>query len=280
MDPQSARRLLFIRTDRLGETVLNLPAAACLKAALPGASLTLLVQPALHSLMECLPWIDRVLSIQASLETPWWLRACRLAARLRRERFDLAVVSNPQKELHAAVWLAGIPIRVGYARKWGGLLTHRVLDRKALGERHEVEYNFDLIAALGIPCNRHIPSWSFPPLTREGQRVSQVLGKVGAGADASLIIVHPWTSNPAKQWPLDRFRRLLEDLSRQPALTMVLIGGPEERQDAERLVTPAIPHVVNAAGALTLPEVAALCQRARAPCGCPGDADRGLVRDG
>ena len=40
--PGAVHRALFIRTDRLGETLLTLPAMAALKAALPQASLTLL----------------------------------------------------------------------------------------------------------------------------------------------------------------------------------------------------------------------------------------------
>jgi hypothetical protein len=47
------RHVLFVRTDRLGETLLNLPAAAALKAALPHASLSLLVHPDLEPLDKC-----------------------------------------------------------------------------------------------------------------------------------------------------------------------------------------------------------------------------------
>lgn len=255
------KRLLFVRTDRLGETILTLPAAACLKAAFPGASLTYFVQPALNPLLARLPWIDRVWSIEEPPTTPWWLRAHRAAGHWRGERFDLAVIANPKKEWHLAAWLARIPIRVGYARKWGGLLTHRISDAKMLGGRHEVEYNLDLITALGLP--REIPSWSFPPFTHEAQQLAQWLGGLGVSADEPLVAVHPWTSNPAKQWPPDRFRRLLEDLSRQPGFSTVIIGGPEEQPNAARLLTPSIPRIIDLTGRLTLPELAAFFQRVR-----------------
>src|SRR3989338_8003927 len=145
-----ARRILFVRTDRLGETLPNLPAGAGLKHALPPAALTLLVQPTLQPLLSRIPAIDDVIPYPPLPAAPWWGRAFRLGRMLRPFRFDMALVSNPKKELHLAMRVAGIPCRVGYGRKWGWLLTHRLQDRKALGERHEVEYNLDLVRALGL----------------------------------------------------------------------------------------------------------------------------------
>src|SRR3989338_9159753 len=142
MNPIGAvRRVVFIRTDRLGETLLNLPVVATLKAALSNTTLALLVHPELRDLLTAARDVDQVLSYEEAQGRWWVARAVRLANVLRSHHFDLAIVSNPKKELHLAVRLAGIPLRVGYARKWGRwLLTHHLDDRKALGERHEVEY--------------------------------------------------------------------------------------------------------------------------------------------
>ena len=130
---QQACRIVLIRTDRLGETLLNLPLGAALTRALPQASVSFLVQPDLAPLLTGVPWIRELLSYEEHASRAWWLRAVRLAARLKARQFQVALVSNPKKELHLAIWLAGIPLRVGYHRKWGGLLTHRLTDRKALG---------------------------------------------------------------------------------------------------------------------------------------------------
>lgn len=257
---QDVRRIVFLRTDRLGETLLNLPAIAVLKVALPGAALTLLVHPDLYDLFTAARGVDRVLPHREG-EGRWWVtRALRLASTLRSHRFDLAVVSNPKKELHLAVWLAGIPLRVGYARKWGRwLLTHRVDDRKALGERHEVEYNLDLIRALGLPTT--IPQWQLPRFDREQVEVLQLLEREGVKSPTSFIAVHPWTSNPVKQWPLDRFQQMIRHCIERLGLVVIVIGGPEERARAQYVA--AAPGVVNLTGRLTLVQLAALLQQAR-----------------
>ena len=204
----TVHRAVFIRTDRLGETLLNLPAVAALKAALPNAALTLLVHPDLRDLLSTVHSVDQVLPYQEGEEHWWFTRALRLAKTLRSHQFDLAVVSNPKKELHLAVWLAGIPRRVGYGRKWGRwLLTHRLDDRKALGERHEVEYNLDLIRALGLPTT--IPPWQLSRSDREQAEVLQLLQRQSIKPSEPFIAVHPWTSNPLKQWPAERFQTLI-----------------------------------------------------------------------
>jgi ADP-heptose:LPS heptosyltransferase len=257
---EDARRLLFIRTDRLGETLLNLPAVAALNAALPNAELTIVVHPALQDLIAAVPGVDRVLPYDDA-DTPWWVRAFRFAKTLRSHRFDLAIISNPKKELHVAVRLAGIPLRVGYSRKWGRwLLTHRLDDRKALGERHEVEYNLDLIRAVGLPTT--FSQWQLPRFDHEQADVFQLLQRQEIKPSKPLIAVHPWTSNPLKQWPAARFQTLIRQCVERFGVQVVVIGGPEEARKAND-VLPAGIQVGNLTGQLTLRQLAALLQGAR-----------------
>ena len=251
--------MLFIRTDRLGETLLNLPAVSSLRAALPQASLTLLVHPDLQPLLDGLPGIDEVLAHRHELRHGWWRRARTLGRTLRPRRFDVAVVSNPMKELHVAVWLAGIPCRVGYDRKWGCLLTHRLPDRKALGERHEVEYNLDLVRRLGLPTLS--PQWQFPRFEREQVEAQQLLERQGIDIARPFIAVHPWTSNPIKRWPLDRYQMLIRQAVERLRLQIVVIGGAEEAGQTQA-VLPAGLSAVNLVGKLSLRQVAGLLQLA------------------
>jgi ADP-heptose:LPS heptosyltransferase len=254
----TVRRVLFIRTDRLGETLLNLPAIAALKAALPSAALTVLIQPSLRDLFTTARGVDKVLMYEEEDRRGWLVRAIRLSSILRPHHFDLAIISNPKKELHLAAWLAGIPIRVGYARKGGRwLLTHRLDDRKALGERHEVEYNLDLIRALGLPTT--IPPWQLPRFDREQAEVIQLLQRQGIKPSEPFIAVHPWTSNPLKQWPADRFQTLIRQCVERLRIQVVIIGGLEEASQSKEVLPAAVP-VGDLTGRLTLRQLAALLQ--------------------
>ena len=257
-----ARRLLFIRTDRLGETLLALPAAVALRAASPQVHLTLLVQPALQPLLAGVPGIDEVLAYDEAAPSPWWLRALRLGRALRPRRFDLAVVSNPKKELHLAVWLAGIPVRAGYGRKWSGLLTHRVPDRKALGERHEVEYNLNLVNAVVGPLTPGSVPTVRLPLREDAQGLLlQRLARHSVQGTDPFLVVHPWTSNPVKRWPSARYRELVRVMAQR--LPVVVVGGPEAAGWASDVIPSGQPRVVNLVGGLSLSELAELLRGAR-----------------
>jgi len=254
------RRILFIRTDRLGETLLNLPAVVALKTALPQAEVSFLAQRDLVPLLRGVPEITDVLASAQGPRGLWWARALAVAAQLRARRFDAAIVSNPKQELHAAVWLAGIPVRVGYGRKWGGLLTHRLPDRKALGERHEVEYNLDLVRALGLSAvDGRWPSFRFE---REQAELVQLLEQQGVRPAEPFIAVHPWTSNPRKQWPFERYRELIRRLGGQHKPRVTVIGAAQQRQAVDAILGSGA-GVVDLVGRVTLRQLAALLQRAR-----------------
>lgn len=252
-------RLLFIRTDRLGETLLNLPALAALRAACPQSHLTWLIHPELEPLLRGVPSADAVLSYDRTSPL-WWARAWRLARRLKADRYDAALISNPMKELHLAVWLAGIPRRVGYGRKWGWCLTDRLTDRKWLGDRHEVEYNFDLVRTL-VPTSvpPSVAQSTLPPYEPEQHDIDHLLEQQGMRPHEPFVAIHPWTSNPLKQWPTANFREVAGALVRR--VPVVIIGGPEAQARSAQ-VRPPHGTVVDLVGRLTLRQLAALLRRA------------------
>jgi ADP-heptose:LPS heptosyltransferase len=246
----------------LGDTLLTLPAIAACKAACPSASIALLVQPALQPLLAPLPIIDRVMVMPSWRACHWVVRAMRIGSWLKSERFDAVVVAHPMKEWHVAVWWAGIPIRIGYDRKWGRLLTHRIPDEKALGEHHEVEYNLKLLHPLGIEGVGSVRP-ELPVYPESARRIEQLFDSVGVAHMPILVAVHPWTSNPAKQWPLDRFRDLIHRLAQQPNVGVVVIGGTEEQTRAATLLAGRAGRIWDAVGQLSLTEVAACLRRVR-----------------
>jgi len=263
MTPRSSKhpeRVLFIRTDRLGETVLNLPAVAALHQGFPKTQVMMLVSPDIRQLLEGAPAIHQLMEYHESAGQPWWGRAVALARQWRRQRFDVAIVSNAKKEFHLATWLAGIPRRIGYDRKWGCLLTDRLPDRKALGERHEVEYNLDLVRRLGV--STEMPRWQWPSFGPEQRDVREWLTQNGIQPSELFVTIHPWTSNPLKQWPLPRYRELIRVLSEQQLSRVVVVGGPEEASRARAVLPEGLP-IVNFVGRLTLRHLAALLGRTR-----------------
>jgi heptosyltransferase-2 len=254
------RRILFVRTDRLGEVVLNLPVLAALRMAYPQARITAMLSPELAPLLDGVPSIDRQLVHRDGPRWAWGLDAARLAARWRIEQFDLVIISNPKKAFHLAALLAGIPRRVGYDRKWSWCLTDRLPDRKGAGERHEIEYNLELLGPLRLPSADH--AWELPRYDREQVEVLQILDAQGIAPSEPFIAVHPWASTPAKRWPAGRYRELLRRITGDGGVRIVVIGGPEAVAEAPAVLPPE-GGAVNLVGRLSLRQLAELLRRAR-----------------
>jgi len=257
----SPQRILLIRTDRLGETVLHLPLLALLKRAFPSARIMWLVDRDLVDLLQHAPGADDVLGYEKTAGVLWWQAAGRLARQLRKWQVDTVLISNPTKAFHLASWLARVPRRIGYDHKWAWTLTRRLPDEKAHGIRHEVECHLDLLKALGAPIT-DIPPLHLPVSFEDQQWASACLGRA-SGKPQRWVAVHPWTSNPAKQWPLDHFRALILHLQHLPGVGVIMIGGAEEQGRAAAMCPEDGAGVLNVVGRTSLRQLAAVLQHSR-----------------
>ena len=256
------QRLVLLRTDRLGDVLLTLPTVHALRRTFPGVRITLVVRPTIRDLLTGHPDVDEVIAYDDKGKPEFnWRRTDRLARKLRANRFDVAVVSNPKRELHVAVFLAGIPIRVGYHRKWPFLLTHTVEDRHATTPLHQAQLNLGLLEAIRLRLET--PSLRIPVSTEELVAAHALLARQGLAETARIIGLHPWSSNPAKQWPAEQFRAVAEGLVTR-GYRVLLIGGEEERSQADRFLAPLRVPVCDLTGRLHLRQLAAVLVCCRA----------------
>ncbi|MBI1952734.1 MAG: glycosyltransferase family 9 protein [Candidatus Omnitrophica bacterium] len=223
---RSLRRILLIRNDRMGDLLLTLPAVSALRKIHPKAEITLLVREGLKPLLENHPDVDRLITDGSAARWGGW-NMFRWALRLKRERYDAAVIFNPSKLFHAASFLAGIPVRAGYGRKWGRLLTHTLADTKAVRGLHEARYNLELAALLGeLPPDP--PRLALPERPAAARAARELLAACGVSSSDRPIALHPWTTNAAKCLPASLFwgaARALQDAG-QPLLVIGLSDQP------------------------------------------------------
>src|SRR3989338_4844111 len=141
---REVQRILFIRTDRIGDVLMNLPAIRLLRQSFPKAWLTLLLDRSVAGLLKDHPDIDELMAVDAEKLVRSARARWNLIHGVRKARFDLVVVSNPNKFFHQLVFLAGIPYRLGYRRKWGFLLNRTTGVQKDSACGHEIDRNLQL----------------------------------------------------------------------------------------------------------------------------------------
>ena len=264
---QSARRILAVRLDQLGDVMMTTPALAALKHGAPHRHVTLLASRSGAALAPHLP-VDAV--IEAAV--PWMkpdqpLDAQGLAAlteELRSRGFDAAVIFtvHSQNPLPAALlcYQAGIPLRAAYCRENAyHLLTDRLPEQEPhLGIRHEVERQMALVQSLGFD----IPDTRLKFNVRDGDRLAlaRTLQALGAPKNGPYIVLHPGASAASRRYPAERFGAALRLLTQRTPLPVFVTGSRDEAD----LVRTVIDHagadgrVHDVSGRLTLGELGAL----------------------
>ncbi|GAA4777113.1 glycosyltransferase family 9 protein [Actinomycetospora chlora] len=254
-DWSAMRRVLVVRPDNVGDVLMTGPVFRALRAAAPHASLDLLASPAGAAAAALLPEIAGVVTASVSWQqldlVPGDDPDAALVADLAGRGYDAAVVltSFSQSPWPAAevARRAGIPVRVGTSKEFGGgLLTHWV--PAPPDEEHQVDRMLGLLAAAGVPSRGHtlharIPDDAATPLAVVGTRYA---------------VVAPGASCPSRRWPAARFAAVVSALAAD-GLTVAVTGTAKEGDLVEAVAgTAGVPL----AGGLGLGDLAALLEGA------------------
>jgi ADP-heptose:LPS heptosyltransferase len=253
------KRILLIRTDRFGEFILNTPVIRAIKEKFPSSYLGIMVNPMVKGIVEGSPYIDEIL-IYDEKAMQGFFKSLKFVSEIRKKKFDLVVILNPKKKFNIITFLAGIPIRLGYNRKWGFLLTHKIEDRKSSGQKHEVEYNLDLVRRIRIDTQ---DKSLFISVDKEDEQfIDSLLNGLGIINTDLLVTLHPWTSDPVKQWPVENFLQLASRLSRELPYKVIIIGGKDQISQSVKFCQEN-PDIINLTAKLTLGQSAALLKKCR-----------------
>ncbi len=272
--PQShaPQRILVIRLDRIGDVVLSTPVLQALREAYPTAFIAMMVRPICRELVEGNPYLNEVILYDKDGQHRGIASSIRFGLGLRRFHFDTALVLHPTNRSHWIPWLAGIPVRIGYDRKSGWLLTHRMPHRKHEGTKHEAEYTLELLRVLPAPAlakggpggiTPSSPRPFVPVHPESGRRVEQLLHEHGVQAGKTLVAIHPSASDSSKRWMAERFAEVADRFIDAHQAQIVLVAGPGDVQHAQAVERAMRHRPINVAGKLSVGELAALLSRCR-----------------
>src|SRR5207248_5687113 len=138
------------------------------------------------------PHLDRVIVAPRARGLRGLFGDLRLAWRLRREQYDVAIDFHGGPRASLLTGLGGARVRIGYevvGRSW--MYTHRVHRPRELRRRHSVENQWDLLEQLGI--ERSNPS-TFPvemPIDPAiAEAVDRRLAAAGIQDRDRIVIIH------------------------------------------------------------------------------------------
>lgn len=262
-----ARRIAVLRAaSGVGDYLLTVPALAALKAAYPGAELTLLGLDWHADFLTGRPGpVDRVLvlppvaGVSAPPDADADPAADRFTDRLRARGVDLAL------QLHGGGRYANPFVSRFGARLTAGLRAPDAppLDRwvRYVHYQPEVVRYLEAVALVGAePAGMAGLAPSVAVTDSDRAEAAGVLG--GGPAPGGLVALHPGARDPRRRWPPERFAAVGDALA-AAGHTVLVTGSGNERAVVERVVAgmrrPARPLV----DALTLGGLAALYASSR-----------------
>jgi heptosyltransferase-2 len=253
------KRILIARTDRIGDVLLSTPVIRALRDKYPYAYISMMVSEYAKGVVEGNKYLDEVIVYDKDREHKSWLSSMKFALSLKKKKFDLAVILHPTSRVHLLTFFAGIPRRIGYNKKLGFLLTDKIAHTKQFGEKHELEYNLDLIRALGIEAQ---DKSLIMPIREESEKwVNELFRLEGIKGDDRLLAVHPSASCPSKIWPAERFAVVAERLSNKYGFKILVVVGPSDTHTAETLIKQIHGPVIGFAGKTSVSQLASLLKR-------------------
>ena len=258
---QAFKRILIVRTDRIGDVLLSTPVIKALRDAYPHAFIAMIVGPYAKEIVEGNPYLDQVIIYDKDGKHKGWQRSMKFARNLKKKRFDAAFVLHPTNRVHLVTFFAGIKKRIGFDRKLGALLTDRIVHAKQEGEKHELQYNLDLLRYEGIePADTAL----FMPIRHESEAwAKELFSLAGITAEDKVMGIHPGASCPSKLWPAARFAEVADGVITRYNYKVVIVAGPKDMECARVVAKGAHYPVVNLAGKTSVSQLASVLKRCR-----------------
>ena len=259
--PESPRRILLLRLERIGDLLMALPAVRDVRALAPEAEIDLAVGSWNAALASAAPYVNRVEPVDA----PWLARGderrgsplVAAARRWRKRQYDLAINFEPDVRTNLLLAASGARWTSGWISGGGGSLLDLGLEfdpksHTSENARRLVAATFEQTAGPSAE-----PLLVIPEPARLGAR--ERLASRGRGP---LVGIHVSGGRLVKQWDPERFAAVARRLATERGATIVLTGSPADRTmvDVVKAQVPAT-QTIDVAGDIDLTGLAAVLEQ-------------------
>ncbi|HYP26151.1 MAG TPA: lipopolysaccharide heptosyltransferase II [Blastocatellia bacterium] len=269
--PEKVDRILVFAYHGLGNFLMYTPALKALRDRYPNARIDLQVgnNTGCEEVLAGAGLFDNIYNLPYSAGLRAWVDRAR---EIRAVGYDLTL-----NEFHSHSWRLALLVGASRAPFRAGHVTSPGWSRRfsrysfvfnlpvAMREdEHEIERYLDLAAAAGAEPPALEESRTFIHLTEEDREFARNFFEPWAASGKTVMIgIQPGTSPTMrwKQWPIERYRALIERLAlERPDARIVLFGSAGEAEMIADLVRGLESEVAVAAGKTSIKQVAALIE--------------------
>ncbi|MBS1774308.1 MAG: glycosyltransferase family 9 protein [Bacteroidetes bacterium] len=238
-------KVLIVRFSSIGDIVLTTPVIRCLKQQIPGIQVHYLTKASFRAVVAHNPYIDKLHYLEDDLD--------KVIADLKKENYDYVF------DLHHNIRTLRVKKALGVdsfsfpklnIRKWI-LVNLRI--KSIMPDESIVERYFQTLKLLGIKNDGYGLDYFIPEsanLKNNDIPMSHWAGYVGCVIGGSMN---------TKKLPVDKWREFLS-ITQYP---VILLGGPEDRDEGQKIAEGFGMRVYNSCGKFNLNESAWLVRHAK-----------------
>jgi len=247
MNPDSTaatKPVLIVPYVWIGDFVRCHSVVKLLQAQAPGRPVDIVSSTLCAPLADYMPGLRRVIVADLPRRRLGIARQRELAAKLRAGDYGQVLVMSRKWKAALAPWLAGIPVRTGFA----GEVRIGLINDMRHGES-QLPRMIDQMGALALPKGASLPAeWPLPELRVPADAVKRWQMQRGlADEPRPIVTLSPGAVGAGKAWPAGHYGQLAQALAQDGASIWVL-GGPNESALAAQIAQADGPRVRDLTG--------------------------------
>jgi heptosyltransferase-2 len=225
-------KILIRVTNWVGDAIMALPALRAVRGRFPGAEIAIVARPYVADIYRDQQICDQLVHYDVQGVHAGLSGRERLAADLRVQKFDVALLLQNAFDAAWLAWRSNIPERIGYARDGRSFLLTKTVPVPKPGEipPHEKFYYLELLRRAGWMDSQSDISFIGMTVPDEKRaRAAKFLADAGTRARALRIAIGAGASyGSAKCWQPSRFAEVANRLQEENDADIILFGTATE----------------------------------------------------
>ncbi len=243
------QRILVVQPTWVGDAVMATPTLRAIRKLYPNAQISYLLKRYVKPMYTGMPYADKLITYRTGKtnKKAGNTQFLGLIARLRKRKFDLAILLPGSFKSALICKMSGIDRIVGYDRDGRGmLLSDKLLPQKDGREYIPtpiIKYYMGLAHYLGsLERDLKMQLFVTPSEKREACEILERAGldptieKPGANGNGPLVMLNPGAQyGSSKCWPPEYFAELADQLIEERGATILISSAPRERQIVDEI---------------------------------------------
>lgn len=216
------KRILIVRTDRVGDVVMITPMIRELRRTFPDAFIAALTNTNTQDILINNPHLNQIIADDLSKESYY-----PVIAKIREYEFTDGLLVMPTERAAYQMFLGGVKNRVGVGRKLYEVITlmKNVSRNKYIPLKHEADYCMDLARRIGVVSDDLTPEIF---ITEEEKKLGlDILKSLNISENDSRIIVHTGSGKSSSNWSEGKYFDLIKEIIKKDSSVKIILTAKE-----------------------------------------------------